>query len=151
MSNIKDVDEIKDLIQVLKSGSEFYRDAKDEVKDSSLITTFENVATDHDECITRLQPFVVAQEGSPEDGSSWAVKAREAYTEVKAALTSNSDLTYVSQLEEVEDKLLEACDEALEAEQPLSRKTALAEVRSRLQKTHDRIRAIQHRKERAAS
>ena len=153
MSNkhFPDVEKVKELIKVLNASVKFYRDAQLSVNDRFLIVAFEEVALSHEKCVDRLQNFVLIEDGEYESGTDWAVRVREMYTSLAASVKSDTDLTYVSQLEEVEDKLLEACDDALRSEQPLHAITALNEVRVELRICHDKIRQLQFQKERRAA
>lgn len=150
-TSLKDTDDIKDLIQVLNSGVKFYRDAKQDVKDSTLITVFNDVIVSHEKCAQKLQPLVIAEDGKAETGSSWSVGLRELYTKATANMRSDKDLGYISQLEEVEDKLLAKCNEAIESNHFTLHQDILRQVRSELSGCHNRIRQLQKLRESMAS
>lgn len=150
-SEYKDVGDLKDLIQVLNSSVDFFNEAKKNVAEQKIQTIFDDVILSHKKSIAKLQPLVVAQTDEMEDGSHWSVKLRETYTNIISSFTSDKDLTYISQLEEVEDKLLKVCDDAMANNKFSISNSLLSEVRSEIKFSHDRIRDIEAVKERRAS
>ena len=113
MSNPNHVEKVSSIIKVLNGGIEFYSDAIKKVESQSIKTVFQQMINDKQTAITTLQPFAVAEQGDYEDDNAMAVDIRSMYTKVISSLTSNSDHTFVSQLEEVEDKILAELREAL--------------------------------------
>jgi uncharacterized protein (TIGR02284 family) len=143
----KQVEKVSDVIQVLRAGAEFYKDATAEIDHSSLKATLKRMADHKVDTIAQLQPLAVAEQGETETGSSWAVEARKMYTKFASAVSSDKDYTFVNQLEEVEDKVLAALDDALEEEQPASAQIVLRTVRANAQSVHDEMKALQKRLE----
>lgn len=142
-----DTKKISNLIKTLNSSVEFYEEASKEVDKPTVATTLQNMALTHSKNIATLQPFIRAQEGETEDGGSFAVDIRKQYTSVMDAIKSDGDLTYISQLEEVEDKLLEQCKDALESKLPVGCVNAITKVQQDIRFTHDRMKALQETEE----
>jgi len=136
------VEKVTDVIQVMKAGVDFYKEAIEKVENDSLKSTFRNMIVSKEDAIEKLQPLAVSEQGERETGSSWLVDARKMYTKFAGAITSDTDHTYVSQLEEVEDKVLEALDDAMEEEQPTVAMTTLRTVRASAQSLHDEMKAL---------
>ena len=90
----------------------------------------------------RLQSFAIQAAGKREDGSSFTVEARQVYTKVIGAVSSDKEHTYISQLEEVEDKTLEELKAALKENQPPQFETALRQSLTTMQECHDEMRAL---------
>jgi len=141
MSN--QVNKITDVIQVMKSGVEFYREAASNIKTPNIIGVFQKMATEKQEAINALQPLAVVEKGEVETGSSWMVDSRKMYTKLLSSVTSDEEHTYVDQLEEVEDKVLEVLDEAIKEDQPPACMTVLHKIRARAQQLHDEMKALQ--------
>ncbi|ABG42590.1 conserved hypothetical protein [Paraglaciecola sp. T6c] len=143
MSNPNHVEKVSSIIKVLNGGIEFYSDATEKVESQSIKTVFQQMINDKQAAITTLQPFAVAENGDYEDDSAVAVDIRNMYTKVISSLTSNSDHTFVSQLEEVEDKILAELREALKEDQPAACTMALNKVLTDMKRNHDQMRALQ--------
>lgn len=142
---------LNDLVRALNSSIHFYRAAKQDVPNIILVGVFDEIAQSHRACVEALQPFITYSVGEPEKGNSFAVELRKVYASILACIKSDSDLTYLSQLEEVEDKLLERCDRALEEHIPVTCRVIVNEVRASIQVSHDRMLGILHARERLAS
>ena len=137
-----EIKHVSDIVQVLNSGIDFYRDAKDKVDDRQLATFFDRMLNARRMVRERLQPFAVQDDGKPEDGSALSVEARKVYTKVIGAISSDKEHTYISQLEEVEDKTLEEIKAALKEKQPAQYEAALKQSLATMQQCHDEMRAL---------
>lgn len=137
------VKKVTDVIQVMRAGAEFYRDAVEQVDDTFVKDTFLYMASKKESALQALQPLAVEEQGKTEDGTSIAVDSRKLYTKFTAIFSSNEEHTYVKQLEEVEDKVLEVLDEALSKKQPVEAVTILTNIRGDAQMMHDEMKALQ--------
>lgn len=140
--NTPDMKHVSDIIQVLNSGIEFYSDAKKKVEDKHLVQFFDRMVTARRMVKEQLQPFAVQDDGKREEGSAFSVEARKVYTKVIGAMSSDKDHTYISQLEEVEDKTLEEFRVALKEKQPAQYEAALLQSMATMQECHDEMRAL---------
>lgn len=144
MSNhTNDVEQVTDVIQVMKSGVDFYKDALAEVHNQHVKSVFSKTIARKEAAIKSLQPLAVAEQSERETGSSFAVESRKMYTKFISMLSSDEDFTYVKQLEEVEDKVLQALDDALDQDQPAPVMSVLSTVRADAQVSHDEMKALQ--------
>ena len=143
MSNPNHIEKVSSIIKVLNGGIEFYSDAIKKVDSQSVKAVFEKMISDKQAAIITLQPFAVAEQGEYEDDNAMSVDIRNMYTSVISSLTSNSDHTYVSQLEEVEDKILAVLRDALKEDQPAACTMALNGVLTDMKRNHDQMRALQ--------
>ncbi|HAW94223.1 MULTISPECIES: PA2169 family four-helix-bundle protein [unclassified Arsukibacterium] len=140
--NNPEIKHVHDIIQVLNSGIDFYGDAKEKVDDDQLAQFFDRMLNARRLIKERLQPFAIAEDGEREDGSAFTVEARKVYTKVIGAMSSDKEHTYISQLEEVEDKTLEELKAALKENQPPQFETALRQSLTTMQECHDEMRAL---------
>lgn len=143
MSNTTKVSKITNIIQVMHSGVEFYEDAMSSVESSHVKRVFLKMIRTKNAIIESLQPFAVVEQGEREDGNSLAVDARKVYAKVANIFSSNTEHTFVDQLEEVEDKVLEVIDDALSEDQPAHTLAKLREVRMESKRMHDEMKALQ--------
>ena len=137
------VHHVSDIIKVLNSGIEFYRDAMEQVDREPIRGVFSDMVQTRINAVERLQPYAILEEGKREDGSSFAVQARKSYTSILGSIKSDTEHTYISQLEEVEDKTLEEIREALGKKQVDGCREALREVHDAMQRCHDRMKSLQ--------
>ena len=141
----QEVQHLKGLIRVLNDGIDFYRDAEQKVADTSLKRTFERMATTKEKLVNRLQPYIVLKEGDHESGHTLAGRARELYTQVRGALSSDPDQAYISSLEELEDATLEEMREAISNAHNVEVVAALREFHPQLKQCHDEMRTLKRR------
>lgn len=135
---------ITDIVKVMNGGIEFYQEAKTKLDDSTYKAFFDRMIGAKAEAVAELQPFAVAQQGEVETDTSNLVKARQAYTKLMSKITSETTtFTYVDQLEEVEDKVLEELDLALERNQTQDCEVTLRRVKVRMKECHDEMKALQ--------
>jgi len=145
LNQTTNVEKVTDVIQVMKAGVEFYQDAVEQVNDSFVKNTFVKMASKKEAAIQALQPLAVEEQGKTEDGTSIAVDSRKLYTKFATMFTSHEDYTYVKQLEEVEDKVLQVLDNALSEKQPVEAMTILTNIRGDAQLMHDEMKALQEK------
>lgn len=137
------VEHVSDVIKVLNSGIDFYEKAQDEINDPRVKTVFSKMIDARHRAVTRLQPYAIAEQSEKESGSDFSVQARKVYTQVLASIKSDERATYVTQLEEVEDKTLEELEAALDKDQPSLCRSALTETYAQMKNCHDQMLALQ--------
>ncbi|WMN59765.1 PA2169 family four-helix-bundle protein [Pseudoalteromonas xiamenensis] len=133
---------VKSLIRVLNSGIDFYKKAASETTDNRYNDVFSRMITEKVRAIALLQPFVVADEGSIEEGNALAVEIRESYTHLIGMFKKDNIHLYLSQLEELEDKVLEKVNKALATTVPAPCEAALYQIKERMKLCHDEMRAL---------
>ena len=75
-----DANHISDIIQVMNSGIDFYQKAQENIKDPAIGALFQRMIDARRVSVERLQPYAINEQGEREEGSSFAVEARRAYT-----------------------------------------------------------------------
>jgi len=139
-----EVKKIAELIKVLNGGIEFYQNAKDKIDRLNIKSTFDTMIFEKQKAVEALQPFAIVEQGEIENDTAFAVDARQQYTKLLDTLTSDTEHTYIKQLEEVEDKVLEKFDSALEENQPAACAIELRRLQAIMQRCHDEMKALQH-------
>jgi uncharacterized protein (TIGR02284 family) len=134
---------ISDIIKVMNGGIEFYQEATTKLDNTTYQAFFDRMISAKEEAVAELQKFAVQEDGYPESDTSNAVKARQAYTKLLSKISSDSTFTYVDQLEEVEDKVLDEIDAALEKKQAQDCEVTLQRVKVRMKECHDEMKALQ--------
>ncbi|WP_286271272.1 PA2169 family four-helix-bundle protein [Thalassotalea hakodatensis] len=138
-----DMGPVKELIKVLNGGVEFYKEAKEELSDNTLATIFNKMITEKTRAISELQTYVLIDEGEIEDDSDLVVTMREKYTKLLTVVRADKEHTYLDQLEEVEDRVLDKLSDAMEASLPEPCNIALSQIQIRMQACHDEMKALQ--------
>ncbi|MGQ8367001.1 PA2169 family four-helix-bundle protein [Glaciecola sp. 1036] len=134
---------IAEIIKVMQGGIDFYQEAQKEVDTDYVQSAFQRMIREKKKAIEDLQPFAINEQGEPEDDSHWMVDLRKHYTKLIGTFSSEEEHTYVKQLEEVEDKVLEVLDDALGKTQPTECMEVLRRIRAAAQQLHDEMKALQ--------
>ncbi|MDP5028972.1 MAG: PA2169 family four-helix-bundle protein [Paraglaciecola sp.] len=142
-AEIKQVEKVTDIIKVLNGGISFYEEALEKVDSQSLKTMFGRLILQKRHAVAMLQPFAIEEQGEVEKDTAITIDIRKLYTKLLGAMSSDTDHTYVEQLEEVEDKTLEVIRDALEHEQPLAVKQLLLGVLKDAKMSHDEMKTLQ--------
>jgi uncharacterized protein (TIGR02284 family) len=137
-----DVKHVSDIVQVLNSGIDFYQDAKEKIDSPQLASFFDRMINARKTVKQKLQPFAIAEEGKIEQGSAFTVEVRNIYTKIIGSMSSDKQHTYITQLEEVEDKTIEEIRSALHKKQPVDCEAALLSALATMQACHDEMRAL---------
>lgn len=135
------IEELNDVIAVLKSGETFYRDAAKRMENPALAEIFIANADKRRDAIADLSDHVRRHGETPASGS-WAETAYSWYTSALAAF-GDQETVLVAQLEEHEDRTLEELHDAIEdipAGTP-AHVSLMAHLKM-FQETHDQMRAI---------
>jgi uncharacterized protein (TIGR02284 family) len=137
------VKKVANVIKVLKGGVDFYQAAIKEIDKSHLCEVFKKMVREKREAIEALQPFAISEEGEEEQDSDCVIKTRQMYTKLIGSISGNKSHTYIKQLEEVEDRVLDALDDALSERQPPQCLEVLRPIRTKAQSMHDEMKALQ--------
>ena len=138
-----DMEPLKELIKVLNGGVDFYTEAKKKLDNLELNNVFDQMIVAKAQAISDLQPFVLIDDGELETYSATSVEIREAYTKLIGKISTDKEHTYISQLEEVEDKVLAKVNKSLQRELPPKCKSTLLDIQSRMQGCHDQMKQLQ--------
>lgn len=134
-------EQLNELIEITRDGQRFYQHAHDEVKDVRLQVLFRDMSQSKSELIRALSLKVAANQETPASGGTFVGKLRQVYADTKATLVSDTEATYVAQLEEAEDRILHAFEDALESAEPDMQALLSAEMPS-VRANHERMRAL---------
>lgn len=134
-------EQLNELIEITRDGQRFYQHAHDEVKDVRLQVLFRDMSQSKSELIRALSVKVAANQDTPASGGTFVGKLRQVYADTKASLVSDTEATYVAQLEEAEDRILHAFEDALESAAPDVQALLTAEM-PKVRANHDRMRTL---------
>lgn len=130
--------QLNELIAITRDGQHFYQHALDEVQDAELQQLFREMAETKDEVIQALTLSVLSEHEEPTRGGTLLGKLRELYADSRARLASDEAATYVAQLEDAEDRILQAFEEAMASAEPDVRALLAMEL-PKVRACHDRM------------
>lgn len=136
-------EQLNELIAILRDGQRFYEHAHDEVKDVRLQALFRDMAQAKNQIIQALAVKVAANHDEPTSSGTVTGKLRQAYADARATLSSDEEATYVAQLEEAEDRILESFEDALESAEPDVRALLAVEM-PKVRACHERMRDLKN-------
>ena len=143
MSN-KTANTLNDLISIARDGKDFYEEAAQKVDDAELKTLFARIATTKAKIVNDLSAAVQAAGGKPEDSGTLVGSMQQMYGKIRAAF-GDTEYGYVAELEESEDRLLEAFDEAArDADTPPAARDVIVRLLPEVRASHDVMRARKH-------
>lgn len=135
---------VKDLIQIANDGASFYERATEKVQNPELRRVFSDMGQHKRDLVASLGTQL--DDRSPSDvGGTVVGTFHRAYTELLAAVSSNDEKVYVSQLEETEDRLLAGFREAIEDEKDPKIKTILQDHLPRVIASHNEMRQLKQK------
>ncbi|MCD9031192.1 PA2169 family four-helix-bundle protein [Luteimonas sp. Y-2-2-4F] len=141
---------LNDLIAIARDGREFYQEAAQKVDDAELKTLFTRIAGVKDSIIADLGAAVQAVGGEPEDSGTLRGSMQEMYGKIRAAL-GDKEYGYVAELEESEDRLLHAFEDAIKDEKtPPAARDVVTRLMPEVRSCHDVMRARKHAMKNAA-
>jgi uncharacterized protein (TIGR02284 family) len=139
----QDITHLNELIEITRDGQHFYQHALEEVKDIELQHLFRDMAQAKTHIIQALSVKVAANQQQPAQGGTTAGKLREMYADTKAQL-GDADAVYIDQLDQTEERILAAFEDALKTADP-DVKALLAIELPKIRACHERIHTLNHR------
>lgn len=136
-------EQLNELIAIIRDGQRFYEHAHDEIEDVRLQAVFRDMAQAKHQVIQALAVKVAANHEEPTSSGTLVGKLRQAYADARATLSSDEEATYVAQLEEAEDRILEAFEDAMESAQPDVRALLAVEM-PKVRACHQRMRELKN-------
>jgi len=130
------------LMDVCKDGRDFYRSAADKVESNGLEDIFIDSANARDAIIIDLQDYMKQKGESVKAEGTVTGKAASFFGELAATITPNTGKTFVTQLEEAEDRSLEEFQKAMSKNITPALKERIAHHKDDLQHTHFRMKTL---------
>ncbi|MCQ4258071.1 ferritin-like domain-containing protein [Stutzerimonas stutzeri] len=133
---------LNELIEITRDGQHFYQHALEVVKDVELQHLFRDMAQSKTHIIQALSVKVAANQEQPAQGGTATGKLREVYADTKARL-GNADAVYIDQLDQTEERILAAFEDALSTAEPDVRALLAIEL-PKIRACHERIHKLNH-------
>ncbi|WP_408952094.1 PA2169 family four-helix-bundle protein [Lysobacter sp. Hz 25] len=127
---------LNDLIEIARDGKEFYSEAAGTVKNAELSALFLRIASGKSDIVNALSAQVAASGGRPAEHGTFVGSMQQLYGKIRAAF-GDTEYGYVAELEESEDRLLKAFNDAIgDAELPPGARSAVERLLPAVRDTH---------------
>jgi len=131
---------LNDLIAIARDGKDFYDEAAQKVENPELRALFNRIAGVKADIVAQLSSVVRSAGGQPETTGTLVGGMQQLYGKLRATL-GDTNYGYVAELEESEDRLLKAFDEALkDNDTPVAAREAAARLLPQVRECHDVMR-----------
>lgn len=140
----KTTSSLNDLIEVLNDGVSFYEDASTSVDNPTYKSLFTRMASTKRSIAADLKAQVALHGEKPAEGGTVAGSFRKGYTDLRASMSKNPDEKYVSSLEETEDRILHAFQDALTSSDRAEVRQIAQNYLPDVRRMHDEMRALKH-------
>jgi uncharacterized protein (TIGR02284 family) len=141
---------LNELIEVLNDGVKFYDDAAGSTQNPTYRELFQRMASTKRSIASDLKAEVSYQGEKPADGGTVAGTLRQAYTDLRAKLSDNPDAKYIGQLEESEDRILHAFQDALTTSDKAQVRQIAQNYLPDIRRMHDEMRDLKAQLKNAA-
>ena len=145
------VDTLNTLIETSRDGEKGFMTCGDDAKDVALRAYFTICAARCRESVHTLAKLVRHHGGIPEESGSLLAPVDRAWVNLRAAISSDSDLAVLEECERAEDVALRAFHRALEQDLPLDVSGVVRIHLSGVQENHDRVRNMRDERKRLAA
>ena len=151
MENNELIDTLNTLIETSRDGDNGFTACAEDAKDASLRAYFTICATRCRASVHTLEEVVKHHGGSPEQSGSVLGSVNRAWLNLRAAISSNSDLAVLEECERAEDVALRAYRSALEKDLPMDARAVVQLQLNGAQENHDRVRDMRNERRRLAA
>ena len=151
MENNEVIDTINTLIETSRDGDNGFTACAEDAKDASLRAYFTICATRCRESVNVLAELVKQHGGTPEASGSVLGSINRAWLNLRAAISSNSDLAVLEECERAEDLAMRTYRHALEQALPDDVRAVAQLQLNGVQENHDRVRAMRDERRRLAA
>lgn len=151
MENNELIDTLNTLIETSRDGENGFTACAEDAKDPSLRAYFTICATRCRESVRTLEELVKYKGGSPEQSGSVMGSVNRAWLNLRAAISSNSDLAVLEECDRAEDAAIRTYKLALEKDLPTDVSPVVQIQLNGAQENHDRVRALRDERKRLAA
>lgn len=141
---VDDIQSIRQLIRVMNSSVEFYKDVVNNTGDKHLIDALTSVLIVKNITIENLQKLIIIEDHERENDDDFLVNMSKKYAFIISKIKNDQDHTLITHLEEVEDKILKKTRDAIAANNQLDVIKVLEDSYLKMQVSHNKLLSLQH-------
>lgn len=136
---------LNDLVEITRDGREFYDWARQQDVGPGLQSIFADLERAKASLVSQLSNLVTVRGEKVAEHGTLVGSLRKLYTELRTSMTSDKPKVVVAQLEESEDRLLEAFQEARDdARENPELAAILDRYLPRVRASHEQMRQLKH-------
>jgi uncharacterized protein (TIGR02284 family) len=132
---------LHDLQQICCDGEAFYCDAAAKIQNAELRRAVQEVGRVRGDLCRDVACYLREKGETPSGGTLYGT-LHKLYAELRARFAEDGDRVYVSELEEAEDRLLHAMEEAMLTLEPAEARTVVRRYMPAARAAHERMRAL---------
>ena len=151
MENNEVIDTLNTLIETSRDGENGFTACAEDAKDASLRAYFTICATRCRQSVHTLEEMVRHYAGTPEPSGSVMGSLNRAWLNLRAAISSNSDLAVLEECERAEDAAIRTFQNALALNLPADVRPLVQIQLAGVRENHDRVRAMRDDKRRLSA
>jgi len=136
---------LKDLIELLNDGEKFYSEAATKVKIPAYANLFQRMAQQKQAIASDLSARLASHGETAPEGGTLLGSLRKFYADVRASMSSDAESIYVAQLEQTEDRILEAFRDELTQSEDMELRRIAERHYPDIKRTHDEMRDLKRR------
>lgn len=136
---------LKDLVELLNDGEKFYSEAATKVKIPAYANLFQRMAQQKQAIASDLSARLASHGETAPEGGTLLGSLRKFYADVRASMSSDAESIYVAQLEQTEDRILEAFRDELTQSEDMELRRIAERHYPDLKRTHDEMRDLKRR------
>jgi uncharacterized protein (TIGR02284 family) len=142
MASNEAISTLNDLIETLKDGNDGFKTAAADVRDPTVKSTFEQLASERATLATELQSEVRRLGGDPEKSGSVAAAAHRGWINLKSAL-GGGEKSILNEAERGEDSAVHSFEKALDGSKlPPDIAGVVRRQFDQVKKGHDRVKQM---------
>lgn len=139
------IETLHDLAQICCDGEKFYRDAAAKMRNDDLRVAVSAVGRVRGDLCRDFASLLAAQGEQPSDDGTFYGRMHKLYVDFRARLSGNPDEIYVDELEQAEDRLLHALEEAMLSVEPPAAREVLRRYMPAARDAHERMRVLKRK------
>ena len=151
MENYDIIDTLNTLIETSRDGDNGFTACAEDAKDAALRAYFTTCATRCRESVHTLGELVKLRGGKPEQTGTMLGSFNRAWLNLRAAISSNSDIAVLEECERAEDAAIRSYKAALAKLLPADVRSVIQVQLNGVQENHDRVRMMRDEKKRLAA
>ncbi|UXI68303.1 PA2169 family four-helix-bundle protein [Tahibacter amnicola] len=136
---------LKDLIELLHDGEKFYTEAATKVKVPAFANLFARMARMKQAIANDLSTQVGSHGEKAPTGGTMFGALRQLYTDIRASMSRDAEAVYVAQLEQTEDRILEAFRDELTKSDNVEVRNIAERHYPEIKRAHDEMRDLKSR------
>lgn len=137
---------LNELIEVLEDGKKFYEEAASKVTRADLRSLFGRMAMTKGAIASDLRTAVIARGQEPAKEGSFTGSIHKMYSEIRAKLSSDKNHAYIAELEQFEDRILHAFQDAAQKSEDAGVRSIAQRYMPDVSRDHAQMRELKQAK-----